>query len=787
MVNKDWCHLVERLRCMKRSEIFGRSRQGLGKRADTLLSHLKYDFARGSQSSSAGIPSRFFFSCPSVDSILALIKERIPGRTEEIIREAEQICQGRFDLLGYSGLKYHATPGTIDWHLDAVHGKRCARKPFYRIRYLDYDKCGDSKVIWELNRHQHFVTLAKAYRLTHEQRYIDEIFRQKHHWISENPYAVGINWASSLEVAFRSISWLWTYYILAAAPGVPDFRLEWLHHLALHGRHIERYRSTYFSPNTHLLGEAVALFFLGALCPELTDAGRWKELGWKLILQEAERQILPDGVHFEQSTYYHVYALDLFLHAQILAAVNNIPVPPSFLDKIEKMLTALCMLSRNGPPPRFGDDDGGRLFDPHRNHDEHLRDPLTTGAILFQRGDFNAVAAGLHEETLWLLGEEGVRQWDRLPATPVASLSRALPCAGYYMLANRDTQLFVNAAPRPAQTSGHAHADALSICLQSHGASLLIDPGTMEYVGQGGDRALYRGTAMHNTVQVDGLDQAETCGPFSWKGLTGSEVDRWVCGHGFDFLIATHKACQRPEFSVTHRRCVVSLNDGVFLVRDVIEGSGTHQLDIRWHLGQDLESLGERVFRVRGGEHGLALLPANRDGWTETVLEQSWSPAYGGKAPMTVMKFSAATELPAEFSVLLRVLEDVRGGQQSFRRIERCQPGLAAYCSTVDERDYSFFFYDQGGPWRSSPLSSDAEFLCRELSPDASERLIVCGGTCASVDGGSVLRCSGRVEWVELVSHGRSTKISSSDLSAVIEQPVSATFVGPVPALSTHC
>ena len=164
---------------------------------------------------------------------------------------------------------------------------------------------------------------------------------------------MGINWASSLEVSFRCLSWLWTYHLLQGSPEIPDFREEWLHSLALHGRHIERYLSTYFSPNTHLLGEGVGLLFLGVLCPELAASERWKALGWEIVLRAAERQVQADGFHFEQSTYYHVYALDFFLHSTILATLNNIPVPPSLENTLEKMLTALYLLSRAGPPPRF--------------------------------------------------------------------------------------------------------------------------------------------------------------------------------------------------------------------------------------------------------------------------------------------------------------------------------------------------------------------------------------------------------------------------------------------------
>jgi hypothetical protein len=310
---------------------------------------------------------------------------------------------------------------------------------------------------------------------------------------------IGINWASSLEVAFRSISWIWMYELLAGTPALTqDFRKDWLRAQAVNGRHIERYLSTYFSPNTHLLGEAVALFFLGTLCPELSRAALWKSRGWETVLQESRRQVQPDGFHFEQSTYYHVYAIDFFLHAVVLAGLNQIVIPGDFEKTLEKMLDALSLLGRCGAPPRFGDDDGGRLFDPERNRSEQLLDPLATGAVLFRRGDFKTQARELREETIWLLGEHGVAEWDGLREQQLDTPSASVPSAGLYFLPSPipSRQLVIRAGPQAAQRGGHSHADALSICLQSHGRALLIDPGTFGYVGP--DRDLFSRTHNHN-------------------------------------------------------------------------------------------------------------------------------------------------------------------------------------------------------------------------------------------------------------------------------------------------
>jgi hypothetical protein len=763
-----WKQLADRLSRMDRDELRFRARQEFSKRQDHLVNLLRFDFSRNSLRSDAVQRGNFFFGPEDVSGRLDLLRQRLPEQATRIIQQADKIIEHRFDLLGYSGLAYDAP---IDWHLDSVHGRRAPRRAFYRVQYLDFDEVGDSKVTWELNRHQHFVTLAKAYRLTGDPRYADEILRQWRHWRAENPYPIGINWSSSLEAAFRSLAWLWTYHILLGASGLPDFRQEWLRMFALHGRHIERYLSTYFSPNTHLLGEGVALFFLGVLCPELNGAESWKNKGWQIVLDEARRQVRPDGFHFEQSTYYHVYALDFFLHSAILASVNGIPLPKEFEESLEKMLTALFLLGRCGPPPRLGDDDGGRLLDPQRNRAEDLLDPLATGAVLINRGDYKA-ASGLCEETIWLVGPEGVRRWDELESTPASVNSAALEPSGLYLLASDKpaTQLVFDCGPLGAQSGGHGHADALSVTLRSHKHDLVIDPGTFEYVGE--ERNLFRGTAMHNTLRVDGVDQAEPASAFSWRRLTHSKAENWIQGKSFDLIEGSHDGYQRLERPVTHRRWVFSLRNGIYLVRDRVEGTGQHRLEIAWHLGEQLQMVEDGVFRVKNGSQGLALIPAAGHGWAQQVSRQSCSPVYGQKAPMTVITFLKTSEVPDEFCILLVALEEASNLPGTFVRIEteRHEMGVTGYRYASAGTEHIFVFRSLGRVWQASHVTSDAEFVCwSRYESGQTQRLILVNGSHAETDGGLALRFKRRVSWGELTTHEDGKEIFSSEPEALQE------------------
>jgi uncharacterized heparinase superfamily protein len=722
----QWSRIYKRVRAMSREEIADRLRQQTTARLDWW----RYQAGMSPTSRLRSAPlsqaqPHFFFLPDAVPQLCARLRQLFPKETEQIVRRAEKVCQHRFDLMGYTDLDYGVE---IDWHCDRVHGKRALRKPWFRIRYLDFAEVGDSKITWELNRHQHFVTLAIAYRLTGEEKFAVELFRQWKHWHRENPYPIGINWASSLEVAFRSLSWLWTYYLMSGSSAMPEgFREELLRSLAISGRHIECYLSTYFSPNTHLLGEAVALFFIGTLCPELPSSSRWQQRGWSVIQQEAGRQVRPDGWHDEQSTYYHIYALDFFLHAVVLASRNEIAVPESLERTLERMLQALYVAARSGPVPRLGDDDGGRLFDGQRNLTGDLLDPLAAGAVLFHRGDFKSVVGGLRVETVWLLGEQGIAEFDHLPAAPSAHASTAFPDSGIYIISDGAGQVAVDAGPQGTDTAGHGHADALSVVINYNRRPLLIDSGTYQYVGPGDDRDRFRGTKAHNTLVVDGCDQSEPKGPFSWVNLPNVHAEGWITGETFDLFVASHDGYCRLAEAVTHRRFVFSRKGSFWFVRDQAAGRGQHQLDLYWHLSPDLSPVDGRHVIFRGEDAELSILVPENCGWSRNLLQQDWSPTYGRKEAHNVLHLSTTATLPVELATLLLPAGRTTTLESRFAPVVAAESAVCYRFTTGSESHVVIF--GQTKPWTMGPWSSDAEFLyCCEDANTQRRRLICCNG-----------------------------------------------------------
>ncbi len=758
---------------MSSKELGDRLRQQAAARLDLLRYRAGMSFEPSLASPSAPSQARFFFAADDVPGLCERIKQIFPAEAADIVARAERICQHRFDLLGYRDLDYGPE---IDWHCDRVHGIRAPRKPGFKVGYLDFAEVGDSKVTWELNRHQHFVVLAKAYRLSGDEKFSRELFLQWKLWHRENPYPIGINWASSLEVSFRSLSWLWMYFIMSGSLALREsFRSELCRKLAVSGRHIEAYLSTYFSPNTHLMGEALALFFIGTLCPELEHASRWQRKGWKILLETAERQVREDGLHFEQSIYYHVYAVDFFLHAAILASLNGIPVHVQFNKTLERMLNALCVLGRAGPLPRLGDDDGGRLFDGQRNRSEHLLDPLAAGAVIFNRSDFKSVAGGLREESLWLLGLTGAAKFDRLPAVASACISTAFESSGLYVMtaSNHDGQLVIDAGQQGADTAGHGHADALSTNASSMGRALLIDPGTFEYVGrdlQG--RNLFRGTKAHNTLVVDGLDQSEPKGPFNWASLPNVRAEKWTNGETFDLFVGTHDGYARLPDPVMHRRTVFSLKSHFWLVRDQALGAGQHQLDLFWHLDPQLQPTAESEMSFCSSEAEVSIQGCKNHGWSQEVLSGEWSPAYGRREHHNVLHFGTIKNLPTEFVTLLLPSAGISSKVEKFARMDSAssEGEAVGYCVGTENHEHTIIF-GSGKPWTLFPWSSDAEFFYWGPSRETSHgRLICCHATYVEAMGKKIVHAQRPFSSCEIMSDGQGIRVMSSDNEAVVDK-----------------
>ena len=550
----------------------------------------------------------------------------------DLVRLADQILLGRIPVFD-TEIDY----GTVvAWRRDPLRDIETPRQYFRFIPYLDLLACGDHKWIWEINRHQHLVLLAQAFAVTGSAAYCDEVVRQLEHWWTDNPFQRGINWTSALEVALRALSWIWIWHLLGPKMS-SQFQQRFLAELYRHGLHLQYNLSIYFSPNTHLLGEAIALHAIGRLFPEFPRSEYWRELGCEIVRDQMTAQVKSDGSHFEQSTYYHVYALDLFL----LHAVLEEEVTDDYRNGLSRMAEFLAsVVNKNGDLPLLGDDDGGRVFHPFGKRTQFARGTMAAASVILDKPVFPYSNRDLEEVALWWLGPEKCTLLER---SAVTRHSRVFNDSGLVVMNRGDVYVLFDAGPFGPWSAGHSHSDTLSLVMWSGGQEILVDPGTYTYTDLQW-REIFRGTTAHNTVRIDGKDQAVAAGAFRWMNKPEVRLLEFSTAPEEDHAVAV---CHYNRF--THKRTVRFFDGDRLDILDQLEGPpGEHLIEQFWHVGEDVQQVEPEVWRI-GQVADLVVEGGQR--------EQAWrSCVFGSKQASSVVVVRRRIALPATLRAQLRLV-----------------------------------------------------------------------------------------------------------------------------------
>jgi uncharacterized heparinase superfamily protein len=611
-------------------------------------------------------PARFFVGVHDAD-VPAALAERLPRHQAETIGRAETLLKRQFDLLGYRTL-WFGDP--IDWHLDSQRSRRAPLVPSARLNPLDHDVVGDSRLIWELNRHQWVVHLAQAWLLTGDERYGEACVRAIDAWLEANPPGVGLNWSNSVEVSFRMISWCWTLILLRNSTTLSGARVtKLLAALWIHAAHVRRHLSHYSSPTTHLTGEALGLFYVAMLFPEFRDAARWRELSVDTLIAESEAQVFGDGVHFEQSTCYQQYTVETYLHFLLLADRNGVDIPSHVVDRVRKMVEFLLVIRQpDAAVPSIGDDDGGTLLPLARRSSGDARAVFGVAAAMFRRPDFLWAAEGVAPEVFWLTGLEGVRAIDTLhPLPPGTGPSRVYPSGGYAIMRSgwdpEAHQVIVDVGPLGCPVSGgHGHADLLSVQCSIFGEPCLVDAGTYCYAAEPHWRDFFRSTGAHSTIMIDGQGQAEPTGPFGWRRQPRGRLREWHSTPEFDFLDADHDGYLGLADPVVHRRRVIFVKPAFWIVVDDLSGASRHEVDLTFQFAPIGVTLGAHPWARAETPKGRVLwISPFPSATAQSALKcgdldpiRGWiSREYGHRQPAPMLIYSFAVALPWRIVTLL--------------------------------------------------------------------------------------------------------------------------------------
>jgi len=530
-----------------------------------------------------------------------------------IIKVAETILRHDFEIFGVPS--HFGRP--INFHLDPKTGKSWPIKFWGDIDYRHSDFIGGIKFAWELNRLHHWPKLAITYSATDDRKFLDELFEQAIGWMDTNPYPLGINWISGIELGIRIVNLYYTLKYLPSEKLSSNHKKLIKNFVFVHAQHLYRYPSKYSSCANHAVAEALGLFIAGLCFPSLENAHNWKTFGKKVIEREVARQIYPDGSSFEHTIFYLQFVADHFLVYYLICKEYNETINAD----IEKRLKAVCkfisyITDINGSIPMIGDEDDGYLLKLWFGEHNNFLSLLNTGSILFNRPDWTHPSASLDSKTLLLLGNSAISRWEGLKKEKAwQTKSRYFDNAGFGVISHlkkgKEIKFVGNSGPLGLEPmSGHGHADALSFYLSIDGQPFFVDPGTYLYHSGGKWRHYFRSTAAHNTIQIDDRDQAEQLADFMFGDFYRIRNIHWSEKGDRIEWGAEHTGYHRLVNPVSHRREVTYLKrEYSFKIIDILKCHGNHHVKLLFHLHPDIEVLseGKNTFHLFGNDASVLI------------------------------------------------------------------------------------------------------------------------------------------------------------------------------------
>jgi hypothetical protein len=367
--------------------------------------------------------------------------------------------------------------------------------------------------------------------------------------------------------------------------------------------------------------------------------------------QEIKVQVCEDGADYESSVPYHRLVTELFLGAAHLARLRNQPLSSDFAARLRGMVQFLLQTLRpDGLMPQVGDADDGRLHilsEYGTWNPQDARHVLAAAAIHFDEPRWLRYAgeSGRWEAAWWGADLERLTaETDSLPPT-----CRVFPQTGVAVA--RDSQTYLLITNGRVGTNGygnHKHNDQLGFEFHCRGVPLFVDPGSYVYTSDPTARNLFRGTAYHNTLRVDGLEQNEFRPEWLFRMFEKAEPDDLLfeARDGAVECRGRHRAYQRLTSPVIHDRTFRLLRDsGTLLLCDSISGSGRHRIEWHFHCAPGIEVIEQRdglyVLRSARDEHAF-LVP---DGLRGVVNRAWYSPSYGVRVACWALDLSCDLQL----------------------------------------------------------------------------------------------------------------------------------------------
>lgn len=428
---------------------------------------------------------------------------------QQLLLDAEKIIHGQIRYYANNWKQVSSPP---NWFLNPFNGAEYPNSNLHWSELPDFNpEAGDIKNIWEASRFEWLVTLARAYSITGEDKYLHVMNEWIKDWIEINPLNTGPNWKCGQETSIRVFNLLISTIILNQWNN-PSCELTDLIYIHLQ-RILPNIRYAIVQDNNHGTSEAAALFIGGIWLHSFDNhryprAARYAKMGRKWLENRIHKLVETDGSFSQHSVNYHRVLLDTLSFTEYFRSIlNEKPFSTSFYAKSEAAIFWLFDMcnEHNGNCPNLGSNDGALFLHMHACDYRDFRPSIQLAGMLYTKT--RLFGKGKWDEPLFWLKPENKTDNSLQHAVE----SRVFK-GGYTILKSNDTFVFIrwpNFKFRPA------HNDVFHIDLWHKDKNILCDAGTYSYHPASDDATIDLSSVKHhNTISFDHAEPMPRIGRF---------------------------------------------------------------------------------------------------------------------------------------------------------------------------------------------------------------------------------------------------------------------------------
>jgi len=225
-----------------------------------------------------------------------------------LLDHADRIMEGKFTYFSYHKMQIGEFP---NWFYNPFENCIHSQSKKHWTEINDFGE-GDIKCIWELSRFDWLTVLARAYKVTTEQKYFQRINYLLANWSTENSLNQGPNWKCGQETSIRLMKLLTTAHILDQFSDPLKALQDMVY------QHLQRIRPnlTYavVQDNNHGTSESAAMYIGAAWLLKTgynaSDLKSIKNQGRKVFEERVLKLIQSQGTFAQRSMNYHRVMVD---------------------------------------------------------------------------------------------------------------------------------------------------------------------------------------------------------------------------------------------------------------------------------------------------------------------------------------------------------------------------------------------------------------------------------------------------------------------------------------------